>query len=305
MEDRFGKQAAGGRHHRFHAEKSDGCAAGIHYGGTQFTENLATGFRLYRNLNALSDVLKSLAESAGAFGPKDQYEALAADIDGLEAVRTAFGKRVEFLAEAQALEIAQLRQQLIQAKAQKKVVDDNVAAKPKSAPAKSRSQPRRRNLNRSNESEGPTSIGIMTLRLPRKTCNLDAFQPHAGETFLVSRCFYERIALYPLPLRSRQQHPNGRKPKTRNFDKLHMKHADAADLERKIGYTFKKRELLVQALTHSSHAGEHGFTHGRAQAPENLPTINPLTVGTSVAGNTFPRKTMSSSNSWAMRCLDL
>jgi ribonuclease-3 len=57
-----------------------------------------------------------------------------------------------------------------------------------------------------------------------------------------------------------------------------MKHADAADLERKIGYTFKKRELLVQALTHSSHAGEHGLSHGRENAPENLPPSNPLTA---------------------------
>jgi hypothetical protein len=92
---------------------------------------------MYRNLNALSDVLKSLAESVGAFGPKDQYELLAADINSLEAVRTAFGKRVESLAEAQALEIAQLRQQLIQARAQKIVVDDSAAtARPKSTPRK-------------------------------------------------------------------------------------------------------------------------------------------------------------------------
>jgi ribonuclease-3 len=63
-----------------------------------------------------------------------------------------------------------------------------------------------------------------------------------------------------------------------------MKHADAADLERKIGYTFKKRELLVQALTHSSHAGEHGSSPGRENAPENLTPVNPLTaLGTPIA----------------------
>jgi hypothetical protein len=100
--------------------------------------NIAPGFRLYRNLDALSDVLNSVAESAGAFGAKDQFERLAADINGLEEARTALGKRVESLAEAQALELAQLRQQLLQAKAQqpaptKTVVDDNAAAtKPKS-----------------------------------------------------------------------------------------------------------------------------------------------------------------------------
>jgi ribonuclease III len=50
-----------------------------------------------------------------------------------------------------------------------------------------------------------------------------------------------------------------------------MKHADATDLEQKIGYTFKRRELLEQALTHSSHAGEHGAFQGRPSAPEHLP----------------------------------
>jgi vacuolar-type H+-ATPase subunit I/STV1 len=104
--------------------------------------NVAPEFRLYRNLTALSDVFNSIAESAGAFGPKDQFEQMAADINGLEAVRTAIGKRVESLAEAQALELAQLRQQLVKARAQqatpaKVVVDDNAAAtKPKTTPRK-------------------------------------------------------------------------------------------------------------------------------------------------------------------------
>jgi hypothetical protein len=103
--------------------------------------NVAPEFRLYRNLTALSDVFNSIAESAGAFGPKDQFEQMAADINGLEATRIALGKRVESLAEAQALELAQLRQQLVKARAQaapaKIVVDDNAAAtKPKPAPRK-------------------------------------------------------------------------------------------------------------------------------------------------------------------------
>ena len=98
--------------------ESDGGAPGIHHGGANSPRNVAPEFRLYRNLNALSDVLNSIAESAGAFGPKDQFERLAADINGLEAARTALGKRVESLAEAQALELAQLRKQLLQARAQ-------------------------------------------------------------------------------------------------------------------------------------------------------------------------------------------
>ena len=101
---------------------------------------VAPEFRLYRNLTALSDVFNSIAESAGAFGPKEQFERLAADINGLDAARTALGKRVESLAEAQALELSQLRQQLLQAKAQatpaKTVVDNNAATKSKPTPRK-------------------------------------------------------------------------------------------------------------------------------------------------------------------------
>lgn len=55
------------------------------------------------------------------------------------------------------------------------------------------------------------------------------------------------------------------------ISRLQMKHADAADLERKIGYTFKKRELLEQALTHSSHASEHGSSRGRGNPPPGIP----------------------------------
>ena len=101
--------------------------------------NVAPGFRLYRNLSVLSEVLNSIAESAGAFGPRDEFERLADDINGLETARTALGKRVESLAEAQAAELARLRSQL-QAKAQqapaKVVVDDNAASKAKSTARK-------------------------------------------------------------------------------------------------------------------------------------------------------------------------
>ena len=102
-------------------------------------QNIAPGFRLYRNLSALSKVLNSIAESAGAFGPKDQFERLAADINSLEAERAALGKRLESMAEAQAMEIAKLKTQLKgQPKAQpsgppKVVVDDNAASRPNSS----------------------------------------------------------------------------------------------------------------------------------------------------------------------------
>ena len=102
-------------------------------------QNVAPGFRLYRNLSALTEVLNSIVESTGAFGSKGEFERLAADVNRLEAARVELGKRVESLAEAQAAEIARLRKQLVlaQAKTQapapvKVVVDDNAASKPKS-----------------------------------------------------------------------------------------------------------------------------------------------------------------------------
>jgi hypothetical protein len=94
--------------------------------------NLAPCFRLYRNLDVLFDVLNAVAEPAGAFGGREQFEHLAAQANELDALRTALGKRVEALAEAQAQELAQLRRQAKTGGVGRKVVDDN------SSPAKSR-----------------------------------------------------------------------------------------------------------------------------------------------------------------------
>ncbi len=43
-------------------------------------ENLTVTFKLYRNLDALYDVFGSVAESAGAFGGKDEYQSLQNDL---------------------------------------------------------------------------------------------------------------------------------------------------------------------------------------------------------------------------------
>src|SRR6476620_8383263 len=40
-------------------------------------EDLSATFKLYRNLDALYDVLGSIAESAGAFGSKDEFQTLS------------------------------------------------------------------------------------------------------------------------------------------------------------------------------------------------------------------------------------
>lgn len=91
-------------------------------------ENLALTFKVYRNLDALYDVLSSAVESAGAFGSKDEFRALSQDLSSLDQSRHAFADRLEKLANAKENEIGQLRVALQQARAaeppKKVVVDD-------------------------------------------------------------------------------------------------------------------------------------------------------------------------------------
>lgn len=93
--------------------------------------SLAPTFKLYENLDALGGVLTPLAESAGAFGPKSDYEALARDANALDQARRALGDRVYDLAVSTDAEVAQLRTKLAAAQAavppKKIVIDENAA----------------------------------------------------------------------------------------------------------------------------------------------------------------------------------
>lgn len=75
-------------------------------------QDLAAGFKLYRNLNALYDVLVSFTESAGAFGPKNDYDALAQQLDTIDSTRRVLGDRLESLAAQNQAELNQLRVQV-------------------------------------------------------------------------------------------------------------------------------------------------------------------------------------------------
>ena len=72
-------------------------------------ENLTATFRVYRNLTALYDVFAAVAESAGAFGTKDEFQALENDLSMLERSRRAFADRMETLAGTKEAELARLR----------------------------------------------------------------------------------------------------------------------------------------------------------------------------------------------------
>jgi len=95
-------------------------------------EDTPATFKLYRNLDALYDVLSGVVESAGAFGPKDDFQALSNDLNSFEATRKQMADRMNTLAASKEQEIVRLRADLKTAQAaipaappKKTVVDDN------------------------------------------------------------------------------------------------------------------------------------------------------------------------------------
>jgi hypothetical protein len=105
-------------------------------------EDLPATFKLYRNLDALYNVLSGVVESAGAFGPKDDFQSLSNDLNGLEAARKQFAERMNTLAASKEQEIIRLRADLKVAQAAvpaappKKVVVDDTQPEKKPAPKK-------------------------------------------------------------------------------------------------------------------------------------------------------------------------
>ena len=104
----------------------------------QAPQDANANFKLYRNVNTLYDVLANVTETAGAFGPKDQYESLAQPLVILDQVRHDLADRLDQLTSAKEAELGRLHGQL-QAVAQsqaaappkKIIIDDNEPAKPK------------------------------------------------------------------------------------------------------------------------------------------------------------------------------
>ena len=90
-------------------------------------ENIAATFKLYRNLDALYDVLGPVVESAGAFGSKDEFQAMQNDFSALERSRRSLAERMETLASAKETDLTQLRAQ---------VRDLQAAASPPAPPKK-------------------------------------------------------------------------------------------------------------------------------------------------------------------------
>jgi hypothetical protein len=98
--------------------------------------NLTSGLKLYRNVNALYEVLSSVTEYAGAFGSKEDYRSLGTDAANLDDARRLLADQLESLASVKESQIMQLRNQAMAAQAaapsaapKKIIVDDNTPAK--------------------------------------------------------------------------------------------------------------------------------------------------------------------------------
>ncbi len=85
-------------------------------------------FKVYRNLDALNDVLSSIVESAGAFGSREEFQSLSKDLTAIDDSRRVFAERMDKVAAAKETEIGQLRVALQNARSnaapKKTVVDD-------------------------------------------------------------------------------------------------------------------------------------------------------------------------------------
>ena len=99
-------------------------------------DDIAASFTLYRNLDALYDVFSSVAESAGAFGPRDDYQPLANDLNSIEQIRRDLADRISTLASSKETELARLRNEVRAAQAaaqaappKKVIIDDNAPVK--------------------------------------------------------------------------------------------------------------------------------------------------------------------------------
>ncbi|HTK95376.1 MAG TPA: hypothetical protein VL382_07025 [Terriglobales bacterium] len=71
-------------------------------------DNLEANFKLYRNVDALFDVLSTLADTAGRSGNSNDYQTLATDSGNLQNIRHALADRIEALATFKDAQLARM-----------------------------------------------------------------------------------------------------------------------------------------------------------------------------------------------------
>ncbi len=124
-------------------------------------EDLGATFRLYRNLDALYDVLNNVAELTGAYGSKDDLQSVSNDISAFEGTRKQLAERIENLSSSQQSELTRLRAQLktleaqVEAAPPKKIVVDDT--QPEKKPAPKKKTPAKKPADASKPAAGTTS----------------------------------------------------------------------------------------------------------------------------------------------------
>jgi hypothetical protein len=103
-------------------------------------QSLAANFKLYRNLNALYEVVASLGESAGAFGKKEEYELIGPHVGAIDDDRRSYADylvRMTTSADSRIAAAEQAARVAAQQPPKKVIIDDN---EPAPAPPKKKSK---------------------------------------------------------------------------------------------------------------------------------------------------------------------
>jgi hypothetical protein len=130
-------------------------------------ENVPDTFKLYRNLDALYDVLGNVVELTGAFGPRDDAQSLGNDLNAFEAARRLMADRIDNVSTEKETEIVRLRNELktVQAVAPvappKKVIIDDTEPPPKK-PAPKRKSTRKSTTPKTSSPTGTTPPASQT-----------------------------------------------------------------------------------------------------------------------------------------------
>ena len=129
--------------------------------------DLNAQFKLYRNLNALCDVVGSVTEETRSFGPKADYEALAQQLQVLGSVRRNLGESLEQLTAATQQELNQARiviktqqEQLAAAKAPPKEIVVAQTEEPKKPAPKKKTVAKKPAASGSANSPGQAPAGV-------------------------------------------------------------------------------------------------------------------------------------------------
>ncbi len=125
-------------------------------------QSLAANFKLYRNISALYDVLANLAESAGAFGKREEYELVAPHVAAIDDDRRAYGDLLAQMTASADSRIAAYQQAAAQAAAaaqppKKIIVDDTEPAPPTKKKSRKKSTPTSSNRKSAGSSAKPAS----------------------------------------------------------------------------------------------------------------------------------------------------